>query len=141
MMGRTAETLGGVMVLALVAAAITEATLAVGHRESLGSEELLRQLHGGFKKTGPVATVSPTPTTTPSPTPSPIASPTSPPKVPTVTTSSFVRLRAGASTSTAVLAELNGGTVLERLPDGNSQWQQVRYGNMVGYVFKAYLIY
>jgi hypothetical protein len=50
-------------------------------------------------------------------------------------------LRAGMSTSTAILTDLNGGTVVQLLSDSDAQWQQVRYNGQTGYIFKTYLIY
>jgi hypothetical protein len=50
-------------------------------------------------------------------------------------------MRSGKSTATPILYDLNGETVLKRLPDSDAQWQQVEYNGTVGYVFKAYLRY
>ncbi|HVQ43611.1 MAG TPA: SH3 domain-containing protein [Candidatus Saccharimonadia bacterium] len=125
--------------LALLAGVLAEATLALGRRGSLSNDNLLR----------PAATASPTPTasSTPSPTLVPVVAPTAAatpvptPATPTATTNSFVHMRSGKSTATPILTDLNGGTVVELLPDSDSQWQQVRYGGLTGYVFKTYLAY
>jgi hypothetical protein len=71
------------------------------------------------------------------PTPTPSATPAGSKAV----TNSFVHLRADKSTSSSILANLNGGTVLQLLPDSDSQWQEVSYNGITGYVFKTYLNY
>jgi uncharacterized protein YgiM (DUF1202 family) len=135
MMGRWAVILGGVLVLALLAGGLTEATLALGGQGRLADDLLLRPT------VAHVATPTPTPTPSPSlsatPTPTPVATPV----VPTAVTNSFVHLRAGKSTSTNILIDLNGGTTVQLLADSDAQWQQVKYNGLVGYIFKTYLIY
>ena len=146
-MGRVAATFGGVLVLALLAGGLTEATMALGGRGRLSNDALLRPLHQGAKSTvtptpsvtpqataTPTPTVKPTPAATPAPTPTPAASKKA-------TTNAFVHMRAGKSTSTAILVDLNGGTVVELLSDSDAQWQQVRYNGLTGYIFKTYLVY
>lgn len=135
---RVAATFGGVLALGLLAAALTEATVALGHTGKLANDTLLR----------PAATPAATPmpvtvpaTVTPAPTPLPTATPVVTPIVPVATTNSFVRLRAGKSTSTAVLSGVDGGTVVQILPDSDAQWQQVRLNGLTGYIFKSYLAY
>jgi len=59
----------------------------------------------------------------------------------TATTKSFVRFRAGRSTSSAVLAELDGGTVVTLGDYVDTKWQQVTYNGQTGYVAKVYLSY
>jgi uncharacterized protein YgiM (DUF1202 family) len=141
-MQRVVATIGGVLVLALIAGGLAEATIASGHRGSLANDILLRPAASSKKVAAPI----PTPPTvglvvTPKPTPSQAATTTPTPAVPTATTSSFVHMRAGESTSTAVIVDLNGGTTVQLLPDSNSQWQQVEYSGQTGYIFKTYLIY
>jgi hypothetical protein len=136
-----AATFGGVLVLALLAGGLTEATLALGPRGDLANDNLLRGLRNTPAPVAATVTPSATPTPTPVATATPTPTPAATPAGPTVTTVSFVRMRAGKSTSTSVLAELNGGTVLQELPDSDAQWQQVKYGTLTGYVFKAYLSY
>ena len=75
---------------------------------------------------------------TPAPVPTPVAET---PAVRTATTKSFVRFRAGRSTSSAVLAELDGGTVVTLGDYVDSKWQQVTYNGQTGYVAKVYLQY
>jgi uncharacterized protein YgiM (DUF1202 family) len=88
-----------------------------------------------------VASSSPTPVplaqSTPAPSPSPAATAT----LSTATTNAFVHLRAANSTTAAILADLNGGTVVELLPQSDSSWQQVRYNGQVGFVYRSYLSY
>jgi uncharacterized protein YgiM (DUF1202 family) len=50
-------------------------------------------------------------------------------------------MRAGKSTSTAILMDLNGGTAVQLLSDSDAQWQQVQYNGLTGYIFKTYLAY
>ena len=145
-MGRAFATFGGVMVLALLAGGLTEATMALGHNGSLSNDALLRPYRSPVATPKPtvVATATPfvAPTPTPLATPVPTASPapTATPSA-TATTNSFVHMRAGKSTSTAILTDLNGGAVVQLLPDQDAQWQQVRYNGLTGYIFKTYLVY
>ncbi len=81
---------------------------------------------------------------TPEPAPvveTPVAPVVEAPAAKTATTVSFVRLRAGKSTTTDVLAELQAGTTVTLLADETSLWQQVQYGNIKGYIYKSYLKY
>jgi hypothetical protein len=136
-MGRVAATFGGVLVLACIAGGLAEATMAFGTHGSLSNDNLLRPT-----KTASKATPTPTPVpavATPLPTTLPTTVPT--PVVKTGTTTSFVHMRAGKSTSTPVVIDLNGGSVVEILPDSDAQWQQVKYAGQSGYIFKAYLTY
>lgn len=138
-MERVAYSLVGILGLALVATILTESTMAFG-RSHLADDRLAR----------PVATVTPAPATssTPSPTPTPASTPSptptltpTPAAAPTATTISYVRLRAGASIATAVVAEFRGGEVVTLGAYSDSQWQEVTYNGLHGYVFKAYLRY
>ncbi len=136
-------TVCGVLVLALVAIGLTEATLALGRTNRTADDVLLRPL--GLSSS-PTPSPSPTPTPTATPVATPVATPTPAPTPtpvagPRATTNAFVHMRAGKSTSSAILIDLNGGTVVALLPDADSQWQQVRYNGLVGYIFKAYLAY
>lgn len=126
---------GGVLILALLAAGFTEATIALGPHGSLTNDTALR----------PSAASTPTPTASPTPTLAPTAAPTTTPMltvaVATATTNGFVHLRAGKSIYTPILTDLNAGTVVQLLPDSDAQWQQVRYNGLTGYIFKSYLAY
>lgn len=135
-MSRLFAILGGVLVLALVAGGLTEATLAFGHSGGAGDDASLRPA-----ATQPTAkpTASPKPAATPAPTAAPTPSPT--PAGRQATTNSFVHLRASNSTSSAILANLDGGTMLELLPYSDSAWQEVQYNGTTGYVYKSYLTY
>ncbi len=114
--------------------------MALGGRGSLANDILLRPLNLGGTPSPtvtPKPTASPTPTATPAPTPVPTVA------VPTATTNSYpiVHMRAGKSASTGVITDINGGTLVQLLPDSDSQWQQVRYNGLSGYIFKLYLTY
>lgn len=76
---------------------------------------------------------TPAPVVAPEPTPEPVAR--------TATTKSFVRFRAERSTSSAVLAELQGGTVVTLGDYVDTKWQQAAYNGQTGYIAKVYLQY
>lgn len=139
-MGRAAAILAGVLVLALVAGGLTEATLAVGHQGVISDDTLVR---AGLRKASPTPSVSPSTAPKPTSTATPSASvmPTPTPSGPKATTNAFVHLRASNSTTSAIIDNLNGGTVVTLLPYSDAQWQQVQYNGETGYVFKTYLIY
>lgn len=97
-------------------------------------------------QSSPTPSPTPTPEVTPTPSPTPTPAPvlgdqTTAPAERTATTKSFVRLRARATTSSAVLAGLNKGTVVTLGPFSSSTWQEVTVGGQHGYVAKSYLIY
>jgi len=138
--GRVLATLVGVLVLALLAGGMTEATLAIGHRGSINDDTKERPAHVQ------AAMPLPKPSSKPSSSPTPAVTPATTPAVtptpgPTVTTNAFVHMRADKSTSSPIIANLDGGTVLQELPDSDSQWQQVMYNGTKGYVYKTYLVY
>jgi hypothetical protein len=138
-MSRTAAILSGILVLALMAGGFTEATLAIGRRGGIADDTLLRPGTAHSPSPTPSASTSPKASVTPTPTATATPSPT--PAGPVATTNSFVHLRAGKSTSTAVLTDLDGGTAVRLLPDSDAQWQQVEFNGVTGYVFKTYLVY
>jgi hypothetical protein len=142
-MGRVVATFGGVFVLALLAGGLTEATLALGHRGSLSNDSLLRPAATKVKPSPTASPVSTKPTVTPVPTPvaTPIPTPIATPAASIATTNAFVHMRAGKSTSTAILIDLNGGAVVRLLSGGDAQWQQVQFNGLTGYIFKTYLTY
>jgi hypothetical protein len=131
----------GILSLALAATGLTEATMALNHQRDLANDQAVR----------PATTVTPKPTATPAPTvtanpittpaPTPVPAATLAPTAGTATTVSFVRLRAGASTNTAVLAELDGGVTMKLGTYRDSQWQQVFYNGQTGYIYLSYLRY
>lgn len=133
----------GIIALAIVAGGLTQSSLAWGGR---GPAPDVSLVHPTARATLP-ATTSPVPSIMPpvsaslSPSATPAPTPAATPNGPTATTVSFVRLRAGASTSSGVLAELQGGTVLQLGTYQDSQWQQVSYNGLNGYVFRSYLQY
>ena len=142
-MGRAAATFGGVMILALIAGGLTEATLAWGHRGRLANDTLERPVITPKSRVPVAATPTPTPkvaSATPA-TPTPAPAPTATPSGPQGVTNSFVHMRAGKTTSTPILADLEAGTRVEILSDSDAQWQQVRYNGNVGYLYKLYLDY
>ncbi len=50
-----------------------------------------------------------------------------------------VRVRAGASTSSSILATVNTGTKME-ITGKTGEWYQVNYNGQTGYVYKSYLL-
>ena len=137
-MSRAFATLGGILILALCAGVLAEATLAVGGRGTIANDTLLRPSSPAPSpspakaKAAPSPTPNPTPVLTPSPTP--LAGPTA-------TTNAFVHLREGDSTDTPILENLNGGTEVSLLPYSNSTWQEVEYQGITGYIYRSYLEY
>ena len=126
---------GGVLILALMAAGLTEATLALGPHGRLTNSTALRPA-----TPTPTPTATPTPTVVPTPTPTPVPTAT-PVPVRTATTNGFVHMRASNTTSSAILIDLNAGTRVELLAYSDNLWQQVRYSGYVGYIWKGYLAY
>ena len=124
----------GIIVLTLAAVGLTEATLAIGHRGRIADD---KAAHTPSPKPTPSATPSSTPTPTLTPVPTPVPTPTTR----TATTNSFVHMRSGASTTTPIVADLNGGSVVTLGSYSDSQWQQVTYNGLNGYIFKSYLAY
>jgi hypothetical protein len=140
-MGKIAATLGAILVLALIAGGLTEVTLAVGHRQTTVDLALAPKA-----SSSPSPSASPRKTATPTPTPSVTASPSPSPSPsvqagPTATTNSFVHLRQGPSTSTAILENLNGGTEVTLLSYSDSTWQEVSVDGYTGYIYRSYLTY
>jgi uncharacterized protein YgiM (DUF1202 family) len=138
-MSRVFATLSGILVLALFAGGLTEATMALGRHGGLTNDISLRPKPSPVTPSTPAATA--TPSVSVAPTPTPTATPVPTPSYPTATTVSFVHLRSAKSTSSAILTDLNGGTVVRLLPDADAQWQQVQVNGLTGYIFKTYLAY
>lgn len=140
-MGRGVVILGGVLILALLAGVLTEATLAIGHRGGIADDLLLRPATKRAQVTvspSPSASATPVaPSVIPSATPTPIATPAGH----TAVTNSFVHMRAGKSIYTNILIDLNADTPVQLLSDSDAQWQQVQYNGQTGYIFKTYLTY
>lgn len=59
----------------------------------------------------------------------------------TATTNSFVHLRTAKSVSSAILTDLNAGTVVQLRSDADATWQEVTYQGKTGYIYRAYLQY
>ena len=135
----------GILMLSLIATGLSEATLMLGHRGALSDEHVARVMKTPLATVRPVPSLAPTPSVTASMTatavPTPTAAPQAVPSGPTATTVSFVHMRAGASTATAIVTDLNAGTVVSLGKYVDSQWQQVSYGSFEGYVYRAYLRY
>jgi uncharacterized protein YgiM (DUF1202 family) len=139
-MARLIATLTGVLVLALLAGALSEASLAIGHQGAITNDILLRP--AATRKSVPSPSVSVKPVVTSSPHPAVITTPSAAPlasSVPVGTTNAFVHMRATASTSSAILYNLNGGVEVTLLSGGNSTWQEVEYNGATGYIYKTYL--
>ena len=133
-MQRTVFRFIGVAVITLAAAGLTEATLAYGDRNAVSDGQ-----------PSVMASPSPRPTKTPIPTSAPTVSPpmapASTPVLPTAVTNSFVHLRSGASTNSAIIANLDGGTIVTLDTYVDSQWQAVIVNGQSGYVYRSYLTY
>lgn len=139
---RAVATFGGVLVIGLLAAGLTEATLAHGGHGKLSNDALLRPL-GPITSPSPAAGTShtvapsPAPTTIPIVTPAPVSSIRSPVAI----TNSFVHLRASNTASSTILVDLSAGTPVQVLPTSDAQWQQVSYNGQTGFIFRTYLTY
>lgn len=124
----------GIALLAAFGIGATELSLAVGQPQPA---------HRTVTKTQPAHT--PSPTATPSPSASPSATPgpsaTPVPNLPTAVTNGFVHMRAGTSTGTAIVANLNGGSVVYLTGKAIGLWQPVLYQGLNGYVYTPYLNY
>jgi hypothetical protein len=140
-MGRVLTMLGGVLVLALLAGGLAEATLALGHHGKIANDLLLRPSQSPQPTATASPTLVPTPILTPTPIPAGTPSPIATPVVKRAITNSFVHMRAGKSIYTNILVDLNANTAVVLLPDSDAQWQQVQYNGLTGYIFKTYLTY
>jgi hypothetical protein len=119
----------GVLVITLMAAGLTELTLAHGGRLS------------AIDGVAPAPSHTPTPTPTPSPSATATPTPSATPTPRTAVTNGFVHLRAAASTSSAIVANLDGGTTVQLGSYVDSQWQGVVVNGQSGYIFRSYLNY
>jgi uncharacterized protein YgiM (DUF1202 family) len=128
----------GLSVISLGAASLTEATLAYGGRNSAHDGHSQYLVH-------PVSSATPQPTTAlPSP-PAVAVTPASTPVPastrPSATTNAFVHLRASASTNSAIIANLDGGSIVTLEAYSDQSWQEVSVNGQTGYIYKSYLIY
>jgi uncharacterized protein YgiM (DUF1202 family) len=125
----------GITVLALVATGLTEAAMAIGQSQSTSPEPAAKKV---VVVTTKPATVIPA--TAPKVTPTPPATPVTPVE-PTATVNGFVHLRASATTSSAIITDLNAGDVVSYNSVDAGLWQAVTYQGTDGYVYKSYLNY
>ncbi len=84
---------------------------------------------------------TPAPVVQPTPAPAPVVAPPAAPAAKTAATVSFVHMRAGKSTSTAIVLDLDGGTVVTLRNDSDPTWQGVSVNGKDGYIYKTYLQY
>lgn len=117
----------GLLVLTGFGAGVTELSLASG-RQTADS---------------PGVAASPSPSTTPSatPTPTPLATPTPTPALSTAVTNGFVHLRAGSTTASTDLADLQAGTRVQLTGPVQGLWQPVSYQGESGFIYVTYLNY
>jgi class 3 adenylate cyclase len=122
----------GILVLSGFGAGATELSLAMGQPADAPLE------HSAAK---PSLSVKPSPSATPitAASPSPTASPT--PNLPTAVTNGFVHMRAGTSTGTAIVANLNAGSIVYLTGQAIGIWQPVIYQGLNGYIYTPYLNY
>jgi hypothetical protein len=111
----------GILVLALMATGLTEASLAWGRRP-LGNDQAAR----------PAATPKPSPSVTPSPTATP---------APSATVNRAATMRATASVTGVVLFRLTPNTVVTLRGAAAGSWQFVEYSGHTGYIHKDSLNY
>lgn len=120
----------GIIMLTAFGAGVTELSLASNRQTA--DQPVVKQ---SPQLTHRLAT--PKPSATPSATPSPTATP----GLPTATTNGFVHLRAGTSTATTDLADLQAGTTVELTGAAIGLWQPVRYNGINGFIYTPYLAY
>ena len=125
----------GITALALLASILTETSLALGTRQTT-SPEPVHQATVVSPKVIPKTTPTPAPTPAVTPTPAPVA-----PALPTATVNGFVHLRASATTSSAIIIDLNVGNVVQYAQVDAGLWQAVTYNGQNGYIYKSYLNY
>ena len=128
------------LVVILVAAAIT--VLEVGHPSlqllQIRTQALAAQVPHATASTPKTATKPATitsKTTAAVTTAAPAVAPN------TAATTTFVHVRASKSTSSAIITDLNAGTVVQLGDDADATWQGVTYQGKSGYIYRAYLQY
>jgi hypothetical protein len=130
---RTLATVFGITVLALLASGLTEASLALGSRQTISPEPMQK-----------IAVVSPKVITTVKPPPAALVPAPAVPATPaqlSATVNGFVHLRSAATTSSPILVDLNAGNVVQYTAVDSGLWQAVTYQGQSGYVYKSYLNY
>jgi N-acetylmuramoyl-L-alanine amidase len=115
--------------------------LALGHRGGISDDTLLRPVSTRISPKPHVASPKPTPAVSATPAPSLSPSVTPAPAGPVAVTNGFVHMRAAASTSSAILTDLQEGTTVTLLQYSDASWQQVSFNGQTGYIFKSYLRY
>jgi len=121
----------GIIFLTAFSVGVTELALAGYHQTALAPV-----VH-------PAATQTPTPSSTPiaTPTPTPTATPTPILSYPKAVTNGFVHLRAQPTTTSAILVDLQAGSVVELTASAQGSWQPVFYQGTSGYIYTSYLNY
>ena len=125
---RLLSTILGIVMLALIATALTETSLAVGKTQTTSPEPATKAVTTTAKPATPTAST----TTTPSP-----AAPASP----TATVNGYVHMRTSPTTSASIVFDLNAGDVVSYGQVDDGLWQTVTYQGIHGYIYKTYLDY
>jgi hypothetical protein len=131
------------LVIAVLAVPLTMLEVSHPSLQTLrsGAQSLADHLSRTAPAAKPATQTKPKPAPTPAAKPAPATTPTPAPAVNTATTSSFVHLRAAKSTSSAIITDLNAGTVVQLGEDADATWQGVTYQGKSGYIYRAYLQY
>lgn len=130
--------------LVVVVLAVPLTLLEVAHPSLQSLRSGTQSLADHLSKTTPTpksatpAKPRPTPAAKPAPA---AATPTPAVAANTATTTSFVHLRASKSTSSAIVTDINAGTVVQLREDADATWQGVSYQGKNGYIYRAYLQY
>lgn len=120
----------GILVLTAFGAGVTELSLAAG-RQSTDQPS-----RTALPTPSPSASAVPSPSATPTPSASP-----APPSLPVAVTNGFVHMRAGTSTNTPIIADLQAGTTVELTGKAIGLWQPAAYRGLNGYIYTPYLNY
>ena len=126
----------GVILLSAFGLGATKLSLAIGH-------PVKAPAHKAVNTPVPSRSATPKPSVSASPAAAPSAAPSSSPapNLPTAVTNGFVHMRAGTSTSTAIVANLNAGTVVYLTGKAIGLWQPALYQGLNGYIYTPYLNY
>jgi uncharacterized protein YgiM (DUF1202 family) len=124
----------GITVMALMATALTETSLALGKPQTTSPEPAHKTATVTTKKKTVTVVATPTPAPTPAATPAV-------PATPTATVNGFVHMRASATTSSAIITDLNAGDVVSYTQEDDGLWQAVTYQGQNGFIYKSYLNY
>jgi hypothetical protein len=123
----------GIVLLTAFGVGVTELAMASGN-QSVDQPPARHSV-----ATSPSPSTQPSPSATPQASHTPLPSPS--PGLATATTNGFVHLRAGTSTSTADLADLQAATTVELTGSAVGLWQPVRYQGINGFIYTPYLNY